>query len=298
MVNAVPRMLAPAALASLAFAMACSNPDNVVLGGVSPGPQTPLVVFDNINSSISGTIMLRDPSGNPLAQSAVVIISDQPDLCSALKANPSYFRQPTKAFEALILFMPPGILGTFVIGRGGDADNATSSEIIATLGAEFTAVTKGVANQGTGSLQLGGAPTQAASKVVIDITGSGEPGAATFQYSLNGGGTFSADQTVPASGAFPLDVTGATVTFAPGTSGTSFVAGDTFSFGVGIAPAPFTVLGGGSYIALTNWGDNPGDEATGSFDLVYQNPTVGGAFEFTGRFLAVNCPGLDGVLLP
>jgi hypothetical protein len=300
MVNAVTRTAVAFALALAAFNTACSNPDNVVIGGISPGPQTPLVLFDNINSAISGLATLSDEDGNPTVQSAVVIISDRPQLCDLLKANPAYFRQPPEAMEAMIFFMPPGFLGTFVIGRGGDADNATSSEIIATGGAVLGKVSKGLTNAGTGSISLSGSPASAYANIVIHITASGEPGSAVFQYSLDGGATFSADVPVPASGAYPLDVTGVTVTFQPGTSGTSFAAGDTFSFGLGLPAAPFNVLGGssGSYIALTQWADNAGGHASGSFDLIYDNPTIGGAFEFQGRFNTDVCPSLDGVLLP
>src|ERR1041384_2024677 len=220
MVTAVQRTLLAAALALAA----CSNPDNLIIGGISPGPQTPLVVFDNINSAINGTVTLTDQNGNPTGQSAVVIISDRPQLCDRLKANPSYFRAPVEAFEAMILFMPPGFLGTFVIGRGGDQDVQASSEIIATGGFVLGPVTKGVTNAGTGSISLSGSPASGYSKIVINITAAGDPGSAKFQYSLDGGATFSQEQTIPAGGAFPLDVTGVTVTFAPGTSGTSFAA--------------------------------------------------------------------------
>jgi hypothetical protein len=258
-----------------------------------------LVVFDTIDSAISGTVQLYDPNGNPTVQSAVVIISDRPGLCDALKANPSYFREPAEAFEALILFMPPGILGTFVIGRGGDADNATSSEIIAVDGPVLGQVVKGATNRGSGSIALSGNPAQAYSSIIITITGSGEPGTATFRYSLDGGATSSPDVTVPASGAYPLDVTGVTVAFTAGSAPPSFVAGDTFSFGLGDPVAPFTVAGGGSYVALTTWGDRPGDHAAGSFDLFYTNQSLpGGVFEFSGRFNTDVCPTLNGVLLP
>ena len=66
-----------------------------------------------------------------------------------------------------------------------------------------------------------------------------------------------------------------------------------------LAPvAPFDVLGGGSYVALTQWSDDPGGHASGSFDLFYGNATIGGVFEFSGRFNTDVCPGLDGVQLP
>ncbi len=185
---------------ALLFAAACGNPDNLVLGGVGPGPSTPLVLFDNINSSISALVTLTDGSGNPTGQkAATVVISNKSGLCGALAAHPDYFRKPPEAYLALIIFMPPGYLGTFIIGRGG-VDQGAGSEIIATTGAQSTVT-------------------------------------------------------------------------------------------------PFTVLNGG-YIALTNWADNPGGSATGSFDLAYTHPTLSGAFEFSGRFKTQVCPALSGALLP
>lgn len=293
MVDAVLRAFVAAALALAA----CSNPDNLILGGVSPGPATPLVLFDNINSAISGTVTLTDANGNPTGQSEVVIISDRPNLCAVLKARPSYFRVPTEAYEALILFLPQGYLGTFVIGRGGDADNATSSEIIAAAGPVLSSVLKGPANAGTGTLALSGTPSQVYVKIIIDIDGTGEPGTAKFKYSLDGGTTYSPDVTVPANGLYPLDATGVTVDFKAGAAAPSFAAGDNFTFT--LAPvAPFDVLGGGSFIALTQWSDSGGGHATGSFDLFYSNSTIGGVFEFSGRFNTDVCAGLDGVQLP
>jgi len=59
----------------------------------------------------------------------VVIISDQPGLCSRLQLHPDYFRNPPEYYVALILFLPPtDHLGTFEPGRPGD--EGTDSEII------------------------------------------------------------------------------------------------------------------------------------------------------------------------
>lgn len=184
---------------ALLFTAACGNPDNLVLGGVASTTTTPLVLFDNINSSISAVVTLTDSSGNPTGQAATVVISDRPGLCTVLAAHPDYFRKPPEGYLAMILFAPPGYLGTFIIGRGG-IDQGAGAEIIATNGAQ-TSVT------------------------------------------------------------------------------------------------PFTVLNGG-YIALTNWSDSPGGNATGSFDLLFTQQTLGGPFEFSGRFKTAVCPALSKALLP
>lgn len=95
---------------------------------------------------------------------------------------------------------------------------------------------------GTGSLILSGSPIAQYPKVVVNIVGSGELGTATFQYSLDGGITFTGVLTVPASGVYVLALTGATITFTPGPSGagTSFVVGDGFSFALNTPSLPVT----------------------------------------------------------
>jgi hypothetical protein len=137
----------------LLLAAACGNPDNLILGGVGAGPQTPIVLFDNINSAISGRVTLTDASGNPQGTAAAVIIADKPGLCGVLKAHPDYFRNPPEAYEAMILFTPtdnpcqPGEgirLGFFLLGRQCDAP--TSSEIVATSGPTASPSFSAVAN--------------------------------------------------------------------------------------------------------------------------------------------------------
>lgn len=86
---------------------------------------------------------------------------------------------------------------------------------------------------GTGSISLSGTPAQAFTKIVVKVVTAGELGAGVFQYSLDGGTTYSASNTIPAlPGAFALSTTGVTVTFAsgPAGAGTSFALNDTFSF--------------------------------------------------------------------
>ena len=133
--------------ALLLAAAACGSGDNVVIGSASETSITPFIAFDNIQSVISGRARLFDQAGNPTGSSAeVVIISNQPGLCSRLQLHPDYFRNPPEYYLALILFLPAtDHLGTFVPGRPGD--EGTASEIIGVkqLGqvAPFTAVNAG-----------------------------------------------------------------------------------------------------------------------------------------------------------
>jgi len=99
---------------------------------------------------------------------------------------------------------------------------------------------------GSGSIALSGTPAGSYPLVIVNITTSGELGTALFQYSLDGGATFTTGQTVPATtGTFVLGATGATVTFISGPVGAagSFVIGDTFTFALAIPSLPITSWG-------------------------------------------------------
>jgi hypothetical protein len=126
------------ALALLALAAACNNSDNLIVGGVGAGSTTPDVVFDNIGSAIHGVATLRDAQGNPASDPlAVILMSDRPNLCDILKQHPDYFRNAPESYEALIMVVPHGYLGTFIVGRGG-TDAVTSAEIVAASGPQPT----------------------------------------------------------------------------------------------------------------------------------------------------------------
>lgn len=83
---------------------------------------------------------------------------------------------------------------------------------------------------GTGTVAVSGSPYNAFS-VIIKITGQGELNSALFTCSIDGGFSFSEEQTVPVGGKYELPSTGLTVTFqAAGDGGTPFVLEDTYSF--------------------------------------------------------------------
>ena len=115
------------------FCAACGNADNIIVGGLGSGATTPEVLFNGIGSSIHGSATQRDSSGNPVGDKlAVVIMSDQPNLCDRLKARPDYFRNAPEPYEALILFVRLGYVGTFIIGRVSDP--GTAAELVASSG--------------------------------------------------------------------------------------------------------------------------------------------------------------------
>lgn len=129
-------MLKPLAALALLCA-ACGNSDNVILGGVAAGATTPDVIFSGIGSSIHGVATPRDANGNPIGDPmGVVIMSDVPNLCDRLKAKRDYFRKAPEPYEALILVVRLGYLGTFIVGRASDP--GTAAEIVAANGPQAT----------------------------------------------------------------------------------------------------------------------------------------------------------------
>jgi len=95
---------------------------------------------------------------------------------------------------------------------------------------------------GTGSVSLTGTPAAAYPKALLKIVTAGELGTAAFQYSLDGGVTYSGNVTVPGGATYLLSTTGVTVTFASGPAGgpTSFAVGDTFTFALNVPSLPVT----------------------------------------------------------
>jgi hypothetical protein len=117
-------------LSLLIACAACNSADNLIFGGAAAGTSTPEVVFPTIGSSIHGLAHLRDSSGNPIGDPmAIVIMSDQDGLCSTLHQKPDYFRNSPAAYEALVMIVRQGYLGTFVVGRASDP--GTAAEIVA-----------------------------------------------------------------------------------------------------------------------------------------------------------------------
>jgi hypothetical protein len=89
--------------------------------------------------------------------------------------------------------------------------------------------------QGTGQVTTSGNPT-ATADVVVKIATSGERGVATYQVSTNGGSSYGLSATVPSGGGPVLVANGVSVTFSagPSSAGTSFIAGDLYSFSIAI----------------------------------------------------------------
>lgn len=78
----------------------------------------------------------------------------------------------------------------------------------------------------SGSATISGKPNNRFD-IIVTITGKGVLNTASFKYSINGGYTYSEEQTVPLSGEFELPDTGLTVTFAV-SEGQSYEVDDTY----------------------------------------------------------------------
>lgn len=93
---------------------------------------------------------------------------------------------------------------------------------------------------GTATLAVTGAPLDEYAVIIEILTGATNlaAGEAAFRFSLDNGQVYSSAIAVPVSGAYPISDTGLTITWTNG-AGTSFVAGDKWTFGTS---APVTDL--------------------------------------------------------
>lgn len=120
---------------------------------------------------------------------------------------------------------------------------------------QFVLALKGIGwvkkeGNGSGSLSVSGAPV-GAYDVRVKISTAGEIAAAQFQYSLDGGVSYSGAIAMAPAGTYVLGSTGVTLQFvadppAAGESVTSFEVGDIYSFTLAVSTLPVTSWLGGS----------------------------------------------------
>jgi len=96
-------------LAVLLVAAGCSSDENTVLSGY------PNIIIAPVRSSISAQMSFTDNTGTH--QQWVVAMTDTPDLCTKITQHPDYFQNPIEGFDAAIVWVPPGKLGTYVEGQ-------------------------------------------------------------------------------------------------------------------------------------------------------------------------------------
>jgi hypothetical protein len=112
-------MRVPALTIAIAFALAgCGSDDNTVTSGF-PG-----VIISPVRSSISAAVIFTD-SSNVQHPQWVVAMTDAPNLCAKVTANPTYFQTATENFSAILFWFIPGQVGAFFVGtsRGQSSNN-------------------------------------------------------------------------------------------------------------------------------------------------------------------------------
>jgi hypothetical protein len=97
-------------LALLAALAGCGTEDNTVISGL-PG-----FILSPVRSSISTRATFTDANGGQHPQ-WVIAMADVPDLCTKLTAHPDYFRNAIENFDAVLVWVPPGNIGTFFVGQ-------------------------------------------------------------------------------------------------------------------------------------------------------------------------------------
>lgn len=87
------------------------------------------------------------------------------------------------------------------------------------------------AGEGKGTVSVTGTPNNEY-EVIVEITESGENNEGSFRYSTDAGDTFTEEATIPMTGKVVMEATGLTLNFteAEAGTGTSFIAGDRYSF--------------------------------------------------------------------
>jgi hypothetical protein len=111
---------------SLVALAACGSEDNVVTSGFAGA------VISPVRSSLSAAVTFTDTNGVSHPQ-WVIAMTDGPDLCTKVTAHPDYFRNPMENFVGLILWVPPGKLGTFFVGVSQGASD-TNNEVLIGFG--------------------------------------------------------------------------------------------------------------------------------------------------------------------
>ena len=96
-------------LASFAAVTGCGSEENTVLSGFAPATISP------VRSSISTQATFTDASGSH--PQWVIAMSDVPDLCAKVTAHHDYFQNPIENFTAVLVWVPPGNIGTFFVGQ-------------------------------------------------------------------------------------------------------------------------------------------------------------------------------------
>ncbi|HYZ88839.1 MAG TPA: hypothetical protein VE620_06050 [Myxococcales bacterium] len=105
---------------------ACSSEDNYVLSGYAP------VVISPVRSALAAQVNFTDTSGTQ-HQQWVIAMTDSSDVCTKLQTNKTYFQMPVEVFNAAIVWVPPGNLGTYFVGQQNMTGSTAGNEVLVGL---------------------------------------------------------------------------------------------------------------------------------------------------------------------
>src|SRR5690242_6247907 len=119
------RVAAPC-VAAIASLLGCGSEENTVISGYPPA------VISPVRSSMSTQVNFKEASGATHPE-WVIILADIPDLCTKVSQHLDYFQTPIENFVAVVLWMPPGNVGTFFTGFTTDPahpGSTTGNEVV------------------------------------------------------------------------------------------------------------------------------------------------------------------------
>lgn len=112
-----------AAAFALLLLCACGSDDNYVISGYSP------VIISPVRSAMHAQMNFRD-SGGATHPQWVIVLTDAGDVCTKLATHADYFQNPIEAFNAAIVWVPPGRIGTWFIGQGDGTGSVAGTEVL------------------------------------------------------------------------------------------------------------------------------------------------------------------------
>jgi len=110
-------------LAAICALAGCGSEENTVLAGFAGA------IISPVRSSISAQVTFTDTSGAQHIQ-WIVAMADVPDLCTKVTAHADYFHNAIENFTAIIVWVPPGSIGTFFVGQQGQNGEAIGNEVL------------------------------------------------------------------------------------------------------------------------------------------------------------------------
>jgi hypothetical protein len=146
------------------------------------------------------------------------------------------------------------------------------------VSASNTAVTPTRIGTSTGTITVAGTAADSYA-VKVKIIASGTLGAGTFQYSLDGGRTYSPTITIPSGGTYALASTGLTLTFVPGAGAAYYDVGDVHAFSTTAASFNATDLSSVITALKTDGRLFPFIALCGDFGAAASGALVGAAFD-------------------